>query len=116
MRHIRFANEEFASLVGYSIDGSEALSNSAVLSPRDRQAERTELFARVFTGESNRSANQYREQRAGSSVEISVVPVRPVTIDDKVVGAVIECVPRELYHDKNHPAASLAGREAPSAN
>ena len=115
-RRIRFANEAFASLVGYSIDELEALSSSAVLSPGDRQAERTELFARVLAGESNRSENQPLERRDGSLVEVPVVSVRPVTIDGEIVGAVIECVTRELYHAENAPADSLASRQATLAN
>ena len=97
-RRIRFANEAFAELLGYSIEELEALPSSAVLSPGDLQIRRTQLMERIFAGDSDRSEQVQLERRDGSLLEVPMLSIRPVTIDGEVVGAVFECVTSELYH------------------
>lgn len=98
-RRIRFANEAFADLVGYSVDELKALPSSAVLSPGEHQGERTEAFTRIFAGESSRTEMRSLERRDGSLVVVPMLSVRPVTVDGEVVGAILEAVTRDLYHE-----------------
>jgi len=109
-RKIRFANDSFASLVGYSVEELEALPSSAVLSPGDRQLARTRLMERIFGGESDRSEQVPLERRDGTLVNVPMVSLRPVTIDGEVVGALLECVTEDLYHGDRVAEPSLAGR------
>jgi len=96
-RRIRFVNEAFASLVGYSVKELLSLPSSAVLSPGDRQVLRTELLARVFAGESDVSEFIPLERRDGTLVEVEMLSLQPITIDGEIVGAMIECITRDLY-------------------
>jgi len=109
-RRIRFANEAFANLVGYSIEELEALPSSAVLSPGEQQGERTEAFARVFAGESRRTEMRSLERRDGSLVMVPMLSARPVTVDGEVVGAILEAVTRDLYHEEHASPDALAER------
>ena len=102
-RRIRFANEAFANLVGYSVNDLEALPSSAVLSPGEDQGVRTEAFARVFRGESSRTEMKSLERRDGSLVIVPMLSARPVRVDGEVVGAILEAGTRDLYHDGHGP-------------
>lgn len=111
-RRIRFANDAFADLVGYSVEELLALPNSAVLTPGDRQAIRTELLARVFAGGSERSEFVSLERRDGSLVQVPMISVRPVTVGGEIVGATIECVTSDLYYQERALAAEPNGSQA----
>ena len=101
-RRVRFVNEAFAKLVGYTVEELLALPSTAVLSPGDKQTVRTELLAREDTGESNISEFVPLERRDGTLVAVEVLSLQPVTIDGEIVGAMIECITRDLY--AGHPA------------
>ena len=112
-RRIRFANEAFANLVGYSVNDLEALPSSAVLSPGEDQGVRTEAFARVFRGESSRTEMKSLERRDGSLVIVPMLSARPVRVDGEVVGAILEAVTRDLYHQGHgSPDAEHASPDA----
>lgn len=114
-RRIRFANAAFAELVGYTIEELEALPNSAVLSPGDRQGARTQLLARIFGGESNRAERVPLKRRDGSLVYVPMLSLRPITIDGDVVGAIFECVTSDLYHGDHVATPSSLGQPAQDA-
>jgi PAS domain S-box-containing protein len=109
-RRIRFANEAFAKLVGYTVEELGALPSAAVLSPGDLQGVRAELTRRVFSGESDRSERVPMECRDGTLIEVPMVAVSPLSIDGEVVGAVIECITSELYHGDRVATPSIANR------
>lgn len=107
-RRIRFANEAFAKLLGYTVEELEELPNAAVLTPGDLQGVRADLVRRVFAGESDRSERAPLERRDGTLIEIPMLSIRPVTIDGDIVGAMIECITAELYHGDRVATPSVA--------
>lgn len=109
-RRIRFANEAFANLIGYTVSELLALPSAAVLSPGDLQGVRAELTRRVFGGESDRSERVSMERRDGTLIEVPMVAISPLSIDGEVVGAVVEFITPELYHGDRVATPSIGGR------
>lgn len=91
-QRIVLANETLAALSGYQVAELESLPTSAVLWPGDGQTRRQGQFERLFGGQTVRAPGEHLERRDRTVVTIDLVG-RPILIEGRVIGAILECSP-----------------------
>ena len=101
------ANEALADLLAYSVDELEQLSIWE-LTPAELRPRRSERFERVLNGEPGLFAALPLELRDGTITNLDV-SARPVKIDGRVVGAVVELLPWD-GDEAEYPEAATATR------
>ena len=91
-QRIVLANDALAALSGYQVAELESLPTSAVLWPGDGQVRRQEQFERLFTGQPVRAPGEHLERRDRTVVTVDLIG-KPLAIEARVVGAILECSP-----------------------
>lgn len=91
-QRIVLANGALAALSGYQVAELESLPTSAVLWPGDGQVRRQQQLERLFTGQSVRAPGEHLERRDRTVVTVDLIG-RPLAIEGRVIGAVLECSP-----------------------
>lgn len=91
-QRIVLANVALADLSGYQVAELERLPTSAVLWPGDGQARRQQQFERLFDGKPVSAPGEHLERRDRTIVTVDLIG-HPLTIDARVIGAILECGP-----------------------
>lgn len=91
-QRIVLANDALAELSGYQVAELESLPTSAVLWPGDGQVRRQQQLEHLFSGQPVRAPGEHLERRDRTVVTVNLVG-RPVAVEGRVIGAIIECSP-----------------------
>jgi PAS domain S-box-containing protein len=89
-QRIVLANDALAALSGYQVAELESLPTSAVLWPGDGQIRRQQQLERLFSGQSVRASGEHLERRDRTVVTVNLLG-RPLAIEDRVIGVILEC-------------------------